>query len=251
LTAPKQSQRLSSLTARPTPPRHPHRLSINASGITYRESATGVEFPLVQKLWMGDEFRTVGAGCRTKKIAIINVKVYAIALYVEAEKGARELGIRDRGGFFETEDDYCSALVDGGFLKALQIQLVRDVDGGTFVDALNEALQPRLSLSGELAVLDTFKAFFDGKKLSNGTNIVLLYRGDGTLDVVVKDKQDTLDKASPDLSIPSAGLCRALFEIYLGTKSLVPDAKKEWAKGAKELLDSDKVRRDTRKGGSG
>ena len=27
-------------------------------------------------------------------------QVYAVALYVEGEKAARELGIRDRGGFF-------------------------------------------------------------------------------------------------------------------------------------------------------
>ena len=33
---------------------------------------------------------------RSKKIAFIGVKVYAVALYVEAEKMARELGVRNR-----------------------------------------------------------------------------------------------------------------------------------------------------------
>lgn len=127
----------------------------------------------------------MGAGVRAKKIAIISVKVYAVALYVEAAKAARELGVRARGGFFETDDDYCSALVDGGFDKALQIELVRDVEGAQFVEALNEALKPRMSLSGELGTLDTFMAFFNGKKLTKGTNIVLLYRTDATLDVMV------------------------------------------------------------------
>jgi hypothetical protein len=32
--------------------------------LTYKEAATGIEFPLVQKLWLGDEMRCVGAGCR-------------------------------------------------------------------------------------------------------------------------------------------------------------------------------------------
>lgn len=48
-------------------------------------------------------------------------QVYAVALYVEGETAAKELGIRYRGGFFETDDDYCSALVDGAFSKTLVV----------------------------------------------------------------------------------------------------------------------------------
>ena len=194
----------------------------------------------------------MGASVRSKKIAFIGVKVYAIALYVEAEKAAHELGIRDRGGFFETDDDYCSALVDGGFIKTLQIELVRDVEGAAFVEALNEALRPRMSLTGELSLLEQFKSFFEDKKLTKGTNIVLMYRTDGTLDVAVKaQRPEGWSAVNSDLSISSPSMCRALFEVFLGEKSVIPDAKKEWANGAKALLDSEKVRRDTRRGGSG
>jgi hypothetical protein len=49
------------------------------------------------------------------------VQVYAVALYVEGELAAKELGIRDRGGFFETDDDFCSALTDGAFNKTLVV----------------------------------------------------------------------------------------------------------------------------------
>lgn len=49
--------------------------------------------------------------------------MYAVALYVEAELAAKELGIRYRGGFFESDDDYCSALVDGAFSKTLVVSL--------------------------------------------------------------------------------------------------------------------------------
>lgn len=38
----------------------------------------------------------MGAAARAKKIAFIAVKVYAVSLYVEAEKAAKELGVRDR-----------------------------------------------------------------------------------------------------------------------------------------------------------
>ena len=40
--------------------------------------------------------RCVGTGARVRKIAFIGVKVYAVGLYVEAEKAAKELGVRDR-----------------------------------------------------------------------------------------------------------------------------------------------------------
>jgi hypothetical protein len=35
-----------------------------ASILTYKEAASGTEFPMVEKLWLGDEMRCVGAGCR-------------------------------------------------------------------------------------------------------------------------------------------------------------------------------------------
>lgn len=56
-------------------------------------------------------------------------------------------------------------------------------------------------------------------------------------------------QAQPDLKIESPGLCRALFEVYTGSNSVVPDAKVTWAEGAKALLDSDEIRRSSRKSG--
>jgi hypothetical protein len=53
------------------------------------------------------------------------------------------------------------------------------------------------------------------------------------------------------LQIASPGLARALFELYLGDASLVPDGRAAWAGGARELLDSETVKRETRKAGSG
>ena len=45
------------------------------------------------------------------------MQVYSAALYVEADKCARELGVRSRGGFFENDADYCTGLTDGAFHK--------------------------------------------------------------------------------------------------------------------------------------
>jgi hypothetical protein len=49
----------------------------------------------------------------------------------------------------------------------------------------------------------------------------------------------------------SIGLCRGLFEIFLGSASVVPEARKAWAAGARSLLESEEVNRASRKGGSG
>jgi len=65
------------------------------------------------------------------------------------------------------------------------------------------------------------------------------------------DDVNALSQAEPDIRIESPGLCRALFEVYLGSNSVVPDAIGVWAEGTKKLLESEEVRRATRRGGSG
>ncbi len=54
-------------------------------------------------------------------------------------------------------------------------------------------------------------------------------------------------QAKPELRIRSAALCRALFEIFLGEAPAVPEARDAWVKGTKSLLESDTVKRATRK----
>ena len=57
-------------------------------------------------------------------------------------------------------------------------------------------------------------------------------------------------QAKPALRVDSPMLCRALFEVFLGADSIVPDARSAWAAGARALLSSEQVRRDTRKSGA-
>ena len=45
-----------------------------------------------------------GAGHRAlSQPSTLRCQVYAIALYVEAERAAKELGVRKRGGFFDDD----------------------------------------------------------------------------------------------------------------------------------------------------
>ncbi len=58
-------------------------------------------------------------------------------------------------------------------------------------------------------------------------------------------------QVQPDERFESPSLGRALFEIYLGEKPVIPDAVGRWAEGTKQLLESENERRSSRKGGSG
>lgn len=214
-----------------------------------------MEFPRVRTLWQGDASRALGAGTRYKKIAFVGVKVYAIALYVEAERAAKELGVRQRGGFFDDnkDADYALAIVDGAFTKTLVIKMTRKVEGDQFVGAIAEALEPRMRLTGQMDVLEKFKTFFASKNaLEKGTAINMLWTPAGSLEIVVREDDSALDYSTvqPDERFDSPSLCRALFEIFLGETPIIPDAVGRWAQGTKDLLASENDRRTSRKGGA-
>lgn len=61
--------------------------------------------------------------------------------------------------------------------KSLQIVLVRDVDGKTFWDALDDAISPRIKAPtpGDESALSTFRSIFEGRSLKKGTFIFLTW----------------------------------------------------------------------------
>ncbi len=67
-------------------------------------------------------------------------QVYSVAAYVEADRAAKELGLRQRGGFFDTDDDYGQAIIDGAFNKALVVGVGGGGPGGTCVPVNTHAL---------------------------------------------------------------------------------------------------------------
>lgn len=226
-----------------------------AAKMMVKDTESGVEFPLGQKFWEGAECRCLGATTRSKQILVIKAQLYSVALYVEGELAAKELGIRYRGGFFETDDDYCSALTDGAFEKVLVFKMLRDIEGQQFSDAVRDKLGPRVAIMGETPSLDTFCGFFTGVKLTKGTQVMCLWTKKGALEVVVLDEaaaaSSQLERIAPKDVLQSQGFSRALFELFLGEASIVPAARPVWAAGARELLESEIVKRDSRKGGSG
>lgn len=72
--------------------------------------------------------------------------------------------------------------------KSLQIVLVRDVDGKTFWDALDDAISPRIkSLTPvDQSALSTFRNIFQGRSLKKGTFIFLTWLDSSKMLVSVK-----------------------------------------------------------------
>ena len=104
-----------------------------------------------------------------------------------------------------------------------------------------------LLLLGETAQLNEFMALFQAKKLTTGTEILLFWNVVGDTEVLVTPTAaGSYVSAKPELRIRSLSLCRGLFEIFLGSESAVPAGRQVWAVGARSLLESDNVKRNTK-----
>eukprot|EP00193_Tetraselmis_chui_P016742 CAMPEP_0177790452 /NCGR_PEP_ID=MMETSP0491_2-20121128/23362_1 /TAXON_ID=63592 /ORGANISM="Tetraselmis chuii, Strain PLY429" /LENGTH=301 /DNA_ID=CAMNT_0019312527 /DNA_START=135 /DNA_END=1040 /DNA_ORIENTATION=+ len=250
-TAPLVAQR------RRAPPRVVAASPVEASTLSAKDDSSGTEYPMVVRLWAGDEYRSLGASARQKRVVLFNVNVYALTVYVEAQKAAHELGVRYRGGFFETEQDFCDAIMDGAFGKAIQLTILRSGVGEQIADAIEEAIAPRMRLMQQTAVLDEFIGFFKqrAEDIDKAANVMIFFTQTGTVNIAVKSAaacEQTGPAVNwlggvPEKSIESPALSR---EVWLGENSVVPNAKPVFAAGAKALLESENIRRQTRKGGS-
>mmetsp|Transcript_38532 Transcript_38532/g.46573 ORF Transcript_38532/g.46573 Transcript_38532/m.46573 type:complete len:309 (+) Transcript_38532:127-1053(+) len=226
-------------------------LLITNSSQIVKDDKSGVEYQLVQTVG-GSEMRCLGSGVRSKSIfGPFAVQVYAVALYVEADLCAKELGVRERGGLeFNSDSTFCDAILDGVFDKTIHIQLVRSISGEQFTDALNEMLEPRMKFTGNLGIFSEFLSVFEGMSLDAGTEVLLTWKaaGEGELQVAVRPTDSAQSAAemssTPLKTFQSPFLSRALFEVYLGGEPVSEDAKASFAKGAELLLDSERTNRE-------
>nr|GLL22756.1 fatty-acid-binding protein 3, chloroplastic isoform X1 [Ipomoea trifida] len=177
-----------------------------------------------------------GTGYREKVFAIIGVKVYAAGLYVnesilnklDAWRGRSAAELQNDSSLFET-------IFKAPLEKSLSIVLVRDVDGKTFWDALDEAISPRIkspSADDETA-LSTFRSIFQGRPLKKGTFIVLTWV-DPTKMLVCVSTDAT--PSSIDAKIESANVTSALFDVFLGGNPVSPSLKASVANGLEVVL---------------
>ncbi|KAI4323105.1 hypothetical protein L6164_022737 [Bauhinia variegata] len=177
-----------------------------------------------------------GTGFREKVFAIIGVKVYAAGLYLNlsltselnAWKGKSADAIQEDSSFFKK-------IFQSPSEKSLQIILVRDVDGKTFWDALDDAISPRIKAptAVDKTALSTFRSVFQDRPLKKGTLIFLTWLDASKL--LVSVSSNGLPSAV-DATIESASVTSALFDVFLGDTPVSPSLKASVAEGLSQVL---------------
>ena len=140
---------------------------------------------------------------------------------------------------------------------------------------MRKDLEPRLARTGDQALLEPFLDFFKDKPLSNGSTILSIwesacpsaptaeasfYTGSPcmpaastrqalTSRLLAGDNaslEGTLfppgftdyEHADVPVGLVNENFCRAMFDLYWGPDCVVPDARRQWADAAVELLKS-------------
>ncbi|KAK4420453.1 Fatty-acid-binding protein 3, chloroplastic [Sesamum alatum] len=178
----------------------------------------------------------LGTGYREKIFAIIGVKVYAAGLYtnqsvfskLDAWKGRSSIELQQDSSIFD-------AIFQAPLEKSLHIILVRDVDGKTFWDALDEAISPRITSPTPVdeSALSTFRSIFQGRPLKKGTSIFLTWLD--TTKMLVCVSPDGAP-SSIDATIESSNVTSALFDVFLGGNPVSPSLKASASNGLAAAL---------------
>ncbi|GJY77926.1 fatty-acid-binding protein 3, chloroplastic [Tanacetum coccineum] len=190
------------------------------------EPATNVKFQTSLSLpGCSSSLSLVGIGFREKVFAIIGVKVYAAGLYINpsildmlgAWKGRSASEIQEDPSFFDL-------IYQAPLEKSLQIVLVRDVDGKTFWDALDEAVSPRIKspTSVDETALSTFRNIFQNRPLKKGTFIFLTWLDPSKM--LVHISAEGIPSAA-DATIESENVTLSLFDVFLGRGPVSPTLK--------------------------
>ena len=141
-----------------------------------------------------------GAGLRKK----VFVKVYAMALYLPEKRGDAESVLATKGA------------------KRISINLLRDLSGQQFVEALQEGMANNHSEAEMVGLKDRLKQFSDTMlavgEARTGTNVVIDWIPEGGTRLTVNGQAKGKDIAGEDFY-------KALLKIWLGNKPVQDDLK--------------------------
>ncbi|KAK3009351.1 hypothetical protein RJ639_013087 [Escallonia herrerae] len=119
--------------------------------------------------------------------------------------------------------------------KSLDIVLVRDVDGKTFWDALDDAVSPRIKSPTPVdeSALSTFRSIFQGRPLKKRTSIFLTWLDPTKMLVCVS--ADGMP-SGVDATIESTNVTFALYDVFFGGDPVSPSLKASVANGLATVL---------------
>lgn len=166
------------------------------------EPKTGFTFENTDK----DGWWLLGVGVRTR--TMLNVKVYAIGLYVDGPSYTRLVAAK--GGNVRPSPELYKELVWGDFGKRLQLKFARDLSASQIQGAFREALP-----SASKARVDQFVGYFGD--LARGQDAVIRWAPGGILETTVAGA------AKPPIA--DKEFAAAVFSIWLGEKPIQEDVK--------------------------
>lgn len=201
------------------------------------EPSTNVKFPTCLTLpGCPTSLSLLGTGYREKVFAIIGVKVYAAGLYINPSISNELNAWRGRSAAAIQEDSSLFNIIfKSPSEKSLQIVLVRDVDGKTFWDALDDAISPRIKAPTPVdeSALSTFRSIFEGRSLKKGTFIFLTWLEPAKM--LVSISVDGPPTGIED-TIESNNVTLALFDVFFGDSPVSPTLKASIATGLAAVL---------------
>lgn len=224
--------------------RHHHRIITKSLASIIIEPQTKIQFPETS-----NALKLLGVGVREKKIAILNVKVYAVGFYADETKmnSIKKDNVNDGEGLL---------LLNGNFEKEIVIKLNMSVNAKDFFKALEEALVPRISrIATDMATREDDEGNFmtttaeyseeceeraleememirdglgEGGKLEKGAQISFTFlETGGEMAMVMKSSLSS----GTEIAFKSYELAKALLDVYVGDDPISVEAKKAFEAG--------------------
>ncbi|XP_043702137.1 fatty-acid-binding protein 3, chloroplastic [Telopea speciosissima] len=201
------------------------------------EPATNVKFQTTLSLpGCSNLSALLGTGYREKVFAILGVKVYAAGFYANQSVIGKLNAWKGRSAAdIQLDSSLFASIFQAPLEKSLQIVLVRDVDGKTFWDALDDAVTPRIKALSPVdeSALSIFRSIFQGRSLKKGTFIFLTWLD--PLKMLVCISSDGLP-STVDAAIESVNVNKALFDVFFGDAPVSPSLKASVAEGLSMVL---------------
>lgn len=174
--------------------------------------------------------RLAGLGVRVKKIVgPVAVQVYAVGLYLDP-RGVKAKLASFKGQNKASKELY-SSLEKEAFDKLLVLKMVRTVGASKLVDALSEAIKPRLG-AGDMAALNKFQdTLLSGLKSGSADKGTQFGFGIRTSTLTV-----TINGKKAGSAIESLNLNRALLNTFVGEKAVSAGAKASIGEGLLSIL---------------
>jgi hypothetical protein len=211
-------------------------LAAPAAAQTQREPSSGVEFPVMMTVADGSQQQLMGTGIRTR--TVLNVKVYAFGLYVDAAGARAALGRWNGRTAQQLAGDatFYGQLLQMGFPMTMRLVMTRNVSGEQMSEAFDGAMRPRVvaaagrGMPGGEAALGQFRSYFSVDRLTEGAELVFTCTANGALHSKVAGEAKPV--------IESRALCWALFDVYLGAEPISASGKRGVVAGFPALLGS-------------